>query len=487
MSAALTDARFALPTPVRTAAVIGGLSGWAEPLAAAGIEVSASLDGGPAPDLVVAPGRLARAAAASGAAGVIVHGADASAVASAEGMTGHRLLALPRLHEPVAFLALGNPDLARYALQEMLVPTRRWKEVRNRALLPVLSRGLVPSRTQVTVASHRRGDPFLVAAARQLGIPEQATWLLSPGQGDVLARGAFHLFPEGSDHPSHVLKFSRIPGRSQPFDRDEHGLAVAEAGGPTVAPHAPRLLGRFEEAGMHASVETAARGRQMVGFLVSDRPAADRLAAVEEIADWLVRVAIETAAEPSALAPELERLAGHVVPSWKHEGASPALLEGLENVPAVLQHNDLGSWNLVITPGGFTAVDWESARLHGLPLWDLWYFMADVLGHLDGVTGPEQRERHFLRLFRGELPASRVLFEWTHTAAEASRVPPEAIGRIATLCWLHHGLSPLNRLSDLHSYQPGAIPPYWLKLTRRIAVSWLRDPALGPEWPALPR
>ncbi|MFL5827580.1 MAG: hypothetical protein ACJ76V_13730, partial [Thermoleophilaceae bacterium] len=453
----------------------------------AGVEVTASLDAGPPPDLVVAPARLARAAMASGAAGVIVHGADASAVARAHGMSGRRLLALPRLHDPVAFLALGEPDLARYALQEMLVPTRRWKEVRNLALVPVLSRGLVPSRTQVTVASRSKGDPFLVDAARHLGTPERATWLLSPGQGDVLARGAFHLFPEGSDHPSHVLKFSRMPGRSEPFERDQHGLAVAEAGGPTVAPHAPRLLGRIEEARVHASVETAARGRHMTGFLVSDRPAAERLAAVEEIADWLVRVAVETAAGPSALAPEIERLGRDVVSAWKHEGATPALLDGLDQIPAVLQHNDLGSWNLVIKPGGFTAVDWESARLHGLPLWDLWYFMADVLGHMDRVTGPEQRERHFLQLFRGELPASRLLFEWTRTAAEASGVPREAIGRIATLCWLHHGLSPLNRLSELHSFQPGAIPPYWLKLTRRIAVRWLRDPALGPEWQALPR
>jgi Phosphotransferase enzyme family len=415
-----------------------------------------------------------------------VQGADATASARSAGMSARRLLPLPRLRDPVAFVSLGDPEPARYALHELLVPTKRWKEARNRALLPALSRGMVPGRLQVTVAAREHGVPFLIEAARRLGTPEDARWLLSPGRGDVLARGAFHLFPPGSDHPSHVLKFSRVPGRSEPFDRDEHGLGVAASAGAVVAPHAPRLLGRIEEAGVYASVETAARGRHLIGFLVSDSAVGERMDAVEEIAEWLIHVAVATASEPPAIVPEIERLARDVLPAWRSDGATPDLLEGLSDLPAVLQHNDLGSWNLVITHGGFTAVDWESARRHGLPLWDIWYLLSDALAHIEGVSSPGDRERHFVRLFRGELRASQVLFEWTRRAAEASGVPPEAIGRIATLCWLSHGLSPATRLSDLHTFEPGMPPPYWLELTRRLALAWLREPGLGPRWDAYP-
>ena len=488
MSAALTDARFALPRPVRSAVVLGELEGWTEPLAAAGIEVTTSEGSGHTScDLVVAPADLASAAFAVGAPMVIVQGTDASGHARGAGMSARRLLALPRVHEPVAFISLPEPPVARYALREMFVPTRRWKQVRNWTVLPAISRGLVPARAQVTVAARTGGPPFLIEAARRLGAPADAAWLLSPGQGDMLARGAFHLFPAGQNHPSHVIKFSRVPGRSEHFDRDEQGLAVAAAGGPVVAQHAPQLLGRMEEAGVHASVETAARGRLLTGFLVSDRRAQDRLDAIEEIADWLVRVAVETASEPPGIRPELDRLTRDVIPAWQHAGATPELLDGLDRLPAVLQHNDLGTWNIVIAPGGFTAVDWESARRHGLPLWDLWYLLVDALAQIDRVSGLEDRERHFVRLFRGELPASKLLFEWTRRAAEASNVPGEAVGRIATLCWIHHGLSPTERLNDLRSVLPAALPQYWHEFSQGVARAWLREAGLGPRWDAFPR
>lgn len=488
MSAAVTDARFALPRPVHSAVVLGGLEGWTEPLAAAGIDVITP-DGQnqTSCDLVVAPAHLAKAAFASGGQMVIVQGADASAHARAAGMSARRLLPLPRAHDPVAFLPLREPAPARYALQEMFVPTRRWKRMRNSIVLPLVSRGLVPGRAQVTVAARTNGPPFLIEAARRFGTPAGATWLLSPGRGDLLARGAFHLFPEGHDHPSHLVKFSRVPGRTEPFDRDEHGLALAAAGGAAVAAHAPRLLGRMEEAGAHASVETAARGRLLTGFLVSDRRDRDRLAAIEQIADWLVHLALETASEPPAIRPELDRLAREVVPAWQHAGATRELLEGLDRLPAVLQHNDLGTWNIVVTPGGFTAVDWESASRHGLPLWDLWYLLVDALAQIDRVTDLDGRERHFVRLFRGELPTSRLVFEWTRRAAEASNVPLDAVGRIATLCWIHHGLSPADRLNDLRSVVPGELPDYWLDLSKRVALAWLREPGLGPRWDAFLR
>jgi hypothetical protein len=82
---------------------------------------------------------------------------------------------------------------------------------------------------------------------------------------------------------------------------------------------------------------------------------------------------------------------------------------------------------------------------------------------------------------------SRLLFEWTRRAAEASNVTVDTVGRIATLCWIHHGLSPEQRLNDLRSVLPAALPQYWHEFSQRVARAWLREAGLGPRWDAFPR
>ena len=142
----------------------------------------------------------------------------------------------------------------------------------------------------------------------------------------------------------------------------------------------------------------------------------------------------------------------------------------------MLQHNDLGTWNAVwAAPGEFTVLDWESARGNGLPLWDLLYFSVDALGLLDGARTAEQRADHAVRLLRGELPASQTLFETIQRYVSELAIPAESVGPLATLCWLHHGLSHVKRGERLGA--EAQVPP-----AERIAPIWLEDPLLGPGW-----
>jgi hypothetical protein len=358
---------------------------------------------------------------------------------------------------------------------------RGWKVTRKEVAQRLLRRGWWPPiGSIVTVWQRAGGSPAIVDATRALGLPTGMSWFLALGRGDALSRNVFHLFRPGADEPDWVVKFARLEGRSEPFDHDQRGLADALEAGGAVAARAPRLVGRLVWEGIHASVETAARGHRLRELLVSRRSPAEKRQLIDVVARWILAVAKQTAASPEALIPERERLLDSVLPHWRLDGATDELVLGLPPLPAVLQHNDLGSWNVLVQHGDFTVVDWESSRRHGFPLWDLFYFLADSLALLDGDVAGETRHLHTAALFRGETASSEILFRWVRAAVTELEIPPGAVGPLATLCWLHHGLSPVVRRNSLDGFGAAAELP--LHGTELNAGVWLSDPALGAAW-----
>jgi hypothetical protein len=485
------DILFALPFRARSAVVLPGLSGWEAALTSLGVRC---LDDSEAqrgnPDLLIAPGHSPPPG--TNAPGAILEGRGAGRRTRASGYVWRRLVALPNVADPEVLLPVRSQAQVRYALRRS-PPAPAWKRLRNRVIVQLLAAGVPPfGLTPSAVGARDPGPPFLVAAATtEVGLPVELDWLLIPAQGDPLTRATFHLFPQGEAEPEWVLKFARVSGYAESFDRDERGLGLAAGSGELVRSHAPRLLSRFVGEELNASVETAAVGRSLVSYLTASRDRRSaKLRLIEEIAEWSVAAGVETATPPEELESERKRLKEEVIPGWADSGATPDLVDELPPLPAVMQHNDLGTWNIVVRPeaaGGsrFTVLDWESSRPRGMPLWDLWYFLHLALAELDGLSGIgvaelRDRERHAVELFRGELPSSEILFRWTRRGVEASRVPPEAVGSLATLSFLHHGLSQAAREQAVQEHASGAealqmLPP-------RLARRWLSDPGLGPGW-----
>ena len=478
MSLHRVDPRFALPHVVRTATVLDGLDGWRDGLEDAGVEMRQRGD----VDLVVCPPRRAAEAAALGAPALIVDGpAD---VSPAAGYRTRRILLRPTRERPTLALPLDQRAASSYALEHWSVVDRRWKRLRMEAARALVSRGRFPpwASPLVTIASRAPGAPAFVAASGELGVPEGVGWFLSLGQGDALSRNAFQLFPDGSREPEWVLKFARVAGYAWRFDSDERGLRLAQTAGGAVAAHVPRLLGRFEVGGINASLETAAPGRRLRDVLQAPGGREAKLALVERIAGWIVELGRASSGRTEALRPELERLQVDVLPGSLALGVDTALVDRLPPLSPVTTHNDLGTWNVVAGGGSFAVVDWENAREAGLPLWDLLYFLADALTLVDGAGAPQLLPERMARLFAGEGPSSKVLFTWVRRAAEAARVPPGAVGAVATLCWRSHSLSSVAHNADIARWAPGD-PPRSHGFDG-LAEAWLRHPGLGPAWPA---
>lgn len=460
------DLLFLLPFRAETAVLRDDAPGWREELQRMGVEL---IEGRRADVAVVSRSEdfVASDAKAILARGSHLCGSDQRCRTYA---------ALPSSDNPAIVLPLDRPNVASYALETWTVPRARWR----RAAKPLLVRLPVPvlkrrRGTTITIACPTGLEPFLVATARaELGIDTELDWYLVCGQGDARSRGAFALFERASRAPRWILKFARTRDDAGAFGRDAEGLGIVALAGGSVAAHAPQLVARFESAGFGASVETAGLGTQLTAVLGSHRSLREREEIVERVATWLLAVATETAGPSGSAAPELRRLHEDVLPRWPH--VDSRLLDGLQDVRGSLQHNDLGCWNVVATKSGeFTVLDWEDTRRFGLPLWDLWYFLADALALVEQGAG-EDRIAFFRRLFGGEARGSKTLFRWTRTFTAALGVPPATTGRLAMLCWLHHGVSRLNRAAS------GGTPRVWP--AERYHEAWASDRRLGPTWDA---
>jgi hypothetical protein len=59
-------------------------------------------------------------------------------------------------------------------------------------------------------------------------------------------------------------------------------------------------------------------------------------------------------------------------------------------------------------------------------------------------------------------------------------VPSDAVGPIATLCWLSHSVSAVSHNEDIAAWTPWDPPR--LHGLEGIGRAWLEHPALGPGW-----
>ncbi len=467
------DARFLLPASPRTMVVLPGAEGWSEAMSYEGARATTY---GELPDLVMAPAGAESEAAGAGAKMIVLEGTRGWRALEAAGYSTSRWMPFPSLEAPRALVPIGQPDVARYAVSSWAASDRAWKRARNRAAATLLGHGAPGvARRTVTVGLRSQAPPFLLAAARDLGVPPDAPFLVNLGGADILSRCAFQIFPKGSRSPAWVLKFSRVRGHDRPFVNDERGLGLIARAGGTAASRAPRLLGRFEVDGYHASVETAAVGRPLDQFLRSSEPRQAKLAVVDKIATWILDMARSSRARSALLVDERRRLNEKVLPQW---GLTSDLAADVADVPAVLQHNDLGCWNMVVSKGDFRVIDWESALAHGFPLWDLFYFLTDALSLIDGA-GEAEWDRYVPRLYRGELASSALLFAWTRRMVVTLGIPPHAVGPLAALCWMHHGVSHVSRQEAGGRLQTDLSQ---VPRAERVAPLWLCDPALGAGW-----
>jgi hypothetical protein len=471
------DVLFALPSVPRTAALYGELPGWPDALQARGIEEV----GEGSADVAIATHAERERAYASGAASVVVDGSRAAhRELRARGSPADRLLSLPMSGSPDLFVNLAHRRAARYGIRNGLAHRDRLRNARNEVAGMLARYGLFPSTgAAIAVASGAGGDPAIIAAARDLGVARERHWVMLVSPGSAIRRNSFLLFDPARDEPAWALKFARVPGLTVQFEREARGYEVLAAAGGSAAARAPSYRGRVDAGGFHASLESAATGTKLSALLRRPVERERKLAMIERILDWCVRVAGETATSHDGSAEVRDELAREVVPYWSPAGVGPDLIQGLPPVPASLQHNDLVEDNIVMQGTTFSVLDWEWARLRDWPLVDLVHFAIHTLRIIDGAEAMDERERHFVALMSGRAPTSPVLFRWIRAMVSALALPADDVGRIVTLGRLRRGM--VSELEGKRAAAATGTAP-GQPFDSRAAHLWLETPGLGPRW-----
>ncbi|HJZ47256.1 MAG TPA: phosphotransferase, partial [Roseiflexaceae bacterium] len=116
--------------------------------------------------------------------------------------------------------------------------------------------------------------------------------------------------------------------------------------------------------------------------------------------------------------------------------------------PLVFQHGDPGTWNIWVTPSERVAfLDWEAAEPHGMPLWDLFYFVRTYGAWAMRASSSGDIMKGFARQFLNASPFQKLLIETTERYRARVGVPAEVVEPLFYTCWMHRALKESTRLT----------------------------------------
>jgi aminoglycoside phosphotransferase len=245
----------------------------------------------------------------------------------------------------------------------------------------------------------------------------------------------------GTSKPSLIVKIPRLGEPSAALAREAAILRRLERERPGGVPNIPRVIAFLDEPGRQLLIETALEGPALDERVVRRHPHA-----------WLERVLTWLEALPQSASRDVagahERLLQRPLQEFaaRHTTVEVATLvaETLElvsplrdsDMPLVVEHGDLRHPNLVrMARERVGVVDWELAEPDGLPLNDLFAFLAYVAVAMRKATTQQHQARAFSDAFVNEK-------DWVQQAIRAYAQRLELDSSLVTplfvACWARY-------------------------------------------------
>jgi hypothetical protein len=296
--------------------------------------------------------------------------------------------------------------------------------------------------------------PVIQAAAAAGGVDHRdarLTCALLTGGPRAISKVVGLVYADGEQRPAFVVKWPRVEESEEGLVREADALAACHVRMPAAG--VPRLLAQCGSGAQLAVAETAAHGAPL--FTRVSRSTFGTLS--RQGASWLADfhdmhrgAPPDTGAWSARAEQAIARFAetfGAVIDARMLEETGRVIAR-LENVPAVIEHRDFGPWNILIDDAGaLTVLDWESSRVHGLPLLDLIYFVTYMAFFVDGAMV----SRRFAESYRATLDprsaSGAVRAELVQQYRERFGIPIDAERALRALCWIEHADSELRHFT----------------------------------------
>jgi aminoglycoside phosphotransferase (APT) family kinase protein len=263
------------------------------------------------------------------------------------------------------------------------------------------------------------------------------------------------LRPRESQTPRYVVKMPRDGAFNERLENEWHVLSLLEQAGIGDAQTVPRPAFFGYHAGLAVLGQTTIDGEPFRQKTTGGASCALAWSGIR----WLEALGAATATRGVAgnaeIAAGLHRLLARYSAVYKPSGEEQAALAGLIDrigacqtpLPLVFQHGDPGTWNLLITRDGRPAfLDWEAAEPHGMPLWDLFYFMRSFGIGVAGATGGDTLKA-FADQFLFETAVSHGLAEVVDRHCERLAIDRSLVEPLFFTCWMHRALKESMRLA----------------------------------------
>jgi hypothetical protein len=124
-----------------------------------------------------------------------------------------------------------------------------------------------------------------------------------------------------------------------------------------------------------------------------------------------------------------------------------AQLRRLPPLPVVPEQRDCSPWNVLVTSEGrFALLDWESAEPEGLPILDLYYFLANAAFVADGSLGFGRETATYRSLKDERTLYGSVFCEVVEEYARDLALDGSARSGLLAFMWMLHAVGQYERL-----------------------------------------
>jgi hypothetical protein len=274
----------------------------------------------------------------------------------------------------------------------------------------------------------------------------------------------FFLFEPGRQLPNFAVKMTRSKKYNRRLEQERHALELLEDFGIGDTDTLPRVA----FAGTHGELaivgETAIQGVPFDQRTTANGSCPYARSAIEWLTELGATTAAPFAAEPCEVAAGLHQLLQRFAElyaispdEYSFLAAQIAVLE-FNRIPLVFQHGDPGRWNVLVTPHGrISFLDWEAAERHGMPLWDVLYFLRSFAMCAAEVAGCKDRLEGLNQVLLQDSPIAELAIESVRNYCVDTGLPGHLVEPLYHTCWMHRALKetarlPSGKLRDGHYF-----------------------------------